>query len=904
MMTDIPKQLQDKKFRFVKLRPLQKRAFEIGWQKDKNYTFDDPSLVEHINKGGNYGVFCGNGGLLVVDADTPEMVEIANSKLPQTFTIKTKKGYHYYYDVGNIKTKKMPLKYDNYHYGDFLGTGSYVVGCGSKVEHKLKVKNKEGVVHEHTIVHEYTIERDIPITKIDYGYLKSLLSDFFTEPPIKKDSITYKDKGIQDLDILDVVDTSGLKKRGDELQGPHPIHGSTGGMNFAVNPSKNTWHCYRCDSGGGPLSWIAVKEGIIDCSQAKPGGLRGDDFLKALKIAINKYGLKVSALTPKTDMAIPSDTSIESFSNLVLIRLLVKDKDGATELLVNRIKENNHIYTIKDDEKDEIWIYKDGIYVPQGKTTIKEICREILGKAYTEPLANRVIAKIETDTYIEANDFFNNDSTEEVAVENGILNIFTKELSEFTPNKIFFNKLPIRYDPTKTCPNIKKHFMTVLKNPKSDTILMEELFGFLLLKDYKIEKAFMFVGDGRNGKSKTLMLIKAFLGDENVVDIPLQQFESDLYAQAELFKKMANISGDLDPTGLKSTGTFKKLVGRDLISAPRKFKTRVSFINYAKLIFATNQLPKTYDISPAFWHRWVLFDFPYKFVSEKEKKLLKGDELKNVKDMDPDIIKKLTTPDELSGLLNVALQRLDELLKRRDFSYSKSTEDVKNMWVRKSDSFSAFLMDCVVEDWDNSITKQDLRKAYANYCKKHKLKMAGDKNIKYTLTTNYGVSEERSSDEGRKMVWTGISFNDAGNYYLKYTNNLSRLSRLSMVSNTVGNTKMFNCIESTPVDIHDTLDTPQDVVVSTNKEKDNITNVTNVTSSIDVTNVTKDAAKAFIYTNLLVENLSFEKLWLKYQQDDRMPQLSEQVFRDIFQAMLQQGEIAEVKPNQFRSVRK
>jgi len=37
---------------------------------------------------------------------------------------------------------------------------------------------------------------------------------------------------------------------------------------------------------------------------------------------------------------------------------------------------------------------------------------------------------------------------------------------------------------------------------------MFELFGFLLYKNYFIEKGVMFIGDGRNGKGKTINLMK------------------------------------------------------------------------------------------------------------------------------------------------------------------------------------------------------------------------------------------------------------------------------------------------------------------------------------------------------------------------------------------------------------
>ena len=50
-------------------------------------------------------------------------------------------------------------------------------------------------------------------------------------------------------------------------------------------------------SGGGAVALIAVLEGIIDCREAVPGGLRGDKFTQVIKVAKEKYGfdIKVSA---------------------------------------------------------------------------------------------------------------------------------------------------------------------------------------------------------------------------------------------------------------------------------------------------------------------------------------------------------------------------------------------------------------------------------------------------------------------------------------------------------------------------------------------------------------------------------------------------------------------------------
>jgi len=375
----------------------------------------------------------------------------------------------------------------------------------------------------------------------------------------------------------------------------------------------------------------------------------------------------------------------ENLQSAVFELLLKKQRDRATEHIVNAIKKHKHIYTTRDDEKSEMWIYQDGIYVPQARTHIKEFCREVLGEIYTTHLSNQVIAKIEADTYIEQEEFFTNENIEEIAVQNGILNIRTRELLPFTPNKIFFNKIPVTYDPTKESININTFFKQILKEPE-DIKVMYELFGYLLLKEYKYEKAFMLNGTDRNGKSKTLELMKHFVGPDNCANIPIQDLETDGFALGELFGKLANLAGDINKTALKNTGNFKNLTGRDLISASRKFLNKVHFQNYAKMIFAANELPETKDHSPAFWERWVLFDYPHRFVSKQlydeldEEQIKKGTEDGGVfKIQHPEIIDEIVNDDELSGLLNVSLDGLDRLSKNNSFSTTRGKEEVKRM---------------------------------------------------------------------------------------------------------------------------------------------------------------------------------------------------------------------------------
>lgn len=452
-------------------------------------------------------------------------------------------------------------------------------------------------------------------------------------------------------------------------------------------------------------------------------------------------------------------TPIRQIRNKFLELTTGKDKKWAeaTELLTNFVKERLHIYTTKDDLKSEVWIYYEGIYIPQGRSEIKKILRMTLGQWYSHYIYGLVLNKVEVDTFIEPIVFFDNKYVSEVPVLNGILNIFTGELRPFDPKKIFFSKLPVTYDPSKQCPQIEAFLDSVLSSSE-DKKFFYELGGFCLLGDYRFEKAVMFTGSGRNGKDKSLELIKRLMGAENCCALSLDSLEPNSFVISELYGKKVNLAGDIGGQDLKDTSLFKALTGRSLISAKRKFMRDIVFVNSAKFIFSCNNLPMVYDMSRGFWDRWILLEFPYSFVTQEEYDKTIDKSLLRIKD--ESIIDKITTPDELSGLLNLFLLGLNKLTIQKDFSYTKSCEDVKNLWIRKSNSFIAFCFDNLEQDYESKISKRELRRRYIDYCKTHRVLPKSDIVIKRTLQDNYGASEKDELILGGHYdrLWEGVKW--------------------------------------------------------------------------------------------------------------------------------------------------
>lgn len=405
--------------------------------------------------------------------------------------------------------------------------------------------------------------------------------------------------------------------------------------------------------------------------------------------------------------------------------------------IADEILSRMHFRTLEDTE--ELFWYDEGIYRPYGEAKVREIVERMCDNHATARLANEVLFHIRARTYISRMVF--TPPPDEVWVENGIYNVLTGDLEPFSPDRPSLGKLPLSHDETADCPAIKKFLSEVLY--AEDIPAIQELFGYLLLKDYRYQKAFMFVGEGANGKSSLIALMKAFLGVDNIACVSLQELSENKFAMAALYQKMANLYPDLTAQALKHTGQFKALTGGDAITGEHKYHAPFKFVNFAKMVFSANQLPKVHDQTDAFFRRWVIFTFPNQFVGAKA---------------DPNLLAKLTTKAELSGLLTWAVEGLKRLITAGDFSRMRSIDETREIYERMSSPLHAFIMDEIIAETDAWITKDEFYDAFTAYCRDKKLP-ATSKNVIGRDLAQYvtAKSEHRRVGPGaRKHTWVGI----------------------------------------------------------------------------------------------------------------------------------------------------
>ena len=325
----------------------------------------------------------------------------------------------------------------------------------------------------------------------------------------------------------------------------------------------------------------------------------------------------------------------------------------------------------------------------------------------------------------------------------------TGEFTSHSPDSLSTVQLPINYDPKAKCPNVLRFLGWVLR-PK-DVFTVFQLFGYCLYRTAKYEKAVMCCGKGDNGKGTLLKLFERFLGDQNVSHASIQELNNDRFAIADLHGKLANVCADLKAEKLTNTGTFKMLVSGDTIRAQKKHGQPFGFRNIAKLIFSANEIPASNDQTYAYFKRWIILLFDKIFQREEK---------------DTQLIEKLTTEEELSGLLNLAIIALKQLIKDNGFIHVDDVNSIQKEYNENATAIEEFVNNQCRIDLSDRETYTICRYLYHSYmlhCKYHNRPLDSDNVFGSHLIAKGIKKERRMVNRMREYCYVGISLRNNDN---------------------------------------------------------------------------------------------------------------------------------------------
>ena len=239
----------------------------------------------------------------------------------------------------------------------------------------------------------------------------------------------------------------------------------------------------------------------------------------------------------------------------------------------------------------------------------------------------------------------------------------------------------------------------------------------------------LLYGKGANGKSVFFEIVNALLGGtENVSSYSLQNLTNENgYYRAMLANKLVNYASEIN--GKLEASIFKQLVSGEPVEARLPYGEPFTLINYAKLIFNCNELPKEVEQTTAYFRRFLIIPFDITIPEEKQDKQIAQKIIRN----------------ELSGVFNWVLEGLKRLLHQKQFTRSEAVDNILERYMKESNSVILFLEEEGYRaSLDEYVQLKDLYNEYKLFCYDGSYHPVSKRNFSERLR-NVNVKTERKN---------------------------------------------------------------------------------------------------------------------------------------------------------------
>ena len=320
-----------------------------------------------------------------------------------------------------------------------------------------------------------------------------------------------------------------------------------------------------------------------------------------------------------------------------------------------------------------------------------------------------------------------------INLQNGYYELNTGLLKAHTPSVFTNIQLGFPYSNNAKAPKFENFLNEIFDRDQDKIDYVLNTMCYLLLADYSYQKVFILFGSGRNGKSVLTSVIANLVGMKNVSSVSIHDLAQNRFALVNLKDKLLNISSEIGSRDLE-TEMIKKLSGSDIITADRKYKDVLTFVNTARLLINANELPRFSELNDAILERFVLIRFPRTFRDEQ---------------VNTNLLNELL--EELPGIFNLVVSRFEKIQSGVGgggiyYSIPESIQKDRIILLSEISNAAEFVNEVCNLSAARKIKLMELYNAYSNYCVTRNYKQLGYKNFKKAIESGYGITLKRTKD--------------------------------------------------------------------------------------------------------------------------------------------------------------
>lgn len=320
-----------------------------------------------------------------------------------------------------------------------------------------------------------------------------------------------------------------------------------------------------------------------------------------------------------------------------------------------------------------------------------------------------------------------------ILFNNGVYDLTENRLLPFDTSFVFCNRIPHRYNPDPTTGAVFDDFILSVANSDTEVAkLLKEVIGYSFYRKNPLQEFHFFFGPGGNGKSTLFQLMIYVIGKENISFLTTDDMK-DAFNLPHLKNKLINIGDDVEGEYMENVGVLKKIVSGEAFLAGGKYKDKEPLSFQGSVAFSGNKIPKMSDKTNGIKRRMNIVPLFKNFKDGSER--------------DINILDKLCTEEIAEYCINVCVEHLQEVLKRKGFTKPRAVIEANLSYEMENNHVKEFIEeseDIILEKEAATIYKT----VYLNFCRDCGYKSLG-RNEFYSRMNLCGYKKERRQD------WTG-----------------------------------------------------------------------------------------------------------------------------------------------------
>lgn len=249
---------------------------------------------------------------------------------------------------------------------------------------------------------------------------------------------------------------------------------------------------------------------------------------------------------------------------------------------------------------------------------------------------------------------------------NGTLDLETGTFRDHNPNDYCSIQTTYPYNPEATHTSWSRFIDDITAGDPRSAELLQLIPGYVLFQNNSHEKGFVLSGNGSNGKSKYLEILRQlFCGHPTVSNLTPRSM-LDKFQRIQFREAILNIAGEIRSDLRDAEELIKSVISGEPQSACYKGEDFVTFLTRTKLVWATNNQLSSGDTSEGLTRRLIMVDFKVSFVDNPDP----NDPYQKPKDIN--ILDSLTKELQSGGIFNWAYEGYKLL---RAVGYFTETDD-------------------------------------------------------------------------------------------------------------------------------------------------------------------------------------------------------------------------------------